>query len=344
MNQKILDFFSRIQEEPKPLNLQHNSRVLLIDGINTFLRSFAAINHINLNGHHVGGLTGFLKSIGSAIKMLNPTRVVIVFDGEAGSMNRKYLYPEYKANRNNQRIVNYKSFSNKDEEDEAKMTEISRLVEYLKLLPVNCICIDKLEADDVIGYLSQKIYTEHKDAEIYVMSSDNDFLQLVNDRTKVYSPTKKKIYDVQMVSSEFGIHPENFIIYKALVGDTSDNIPGVHGVGEGKVAKLFECLQDPERKHLADIYEICTEPPKKSVLYQRILNQMNLVEIFYKLVNLKEPNISNVDREMIDRLYGRKVPPLKKYDFIKMYHKDRLGDTIPYVDNWINLFAVLNNF
>lgn len=341
---KLLDIFSKLQED-KPIYLKRNlnARVLIIDGMNTFIRSFAAINHINAVGHHVGGLTGFLKSIGSAVKFLMATRVVIVFDGEAGSMNRKYLYPEYKANRDNQRIVNYKSFNNKGEEDDAKITEITRLMDYLKLLPVNCMCIDRLEADDVIGYLATKIYNEEKDAEISIMSSDNDFLQLINDRTTVYSPTKKKVYTAKDVVEEFGIHPENFVIYKALVGDKSDNIPGIHGIGESKIGKLFEDLAQPERKHLADIYEVCSDPPKNSVMYQRILEQMKMVEVFYKLVNLREPNISNMDREDINRQYGREIKPLQKYDFVKLYYNDRMGNTIPGVDNWVNLFSVLNN-
>lgn len=345
--ERLLDLFSQITKEEQPVRrtkLHYNSRVLLVDGINTFLRSFAAINHINRAGHHVGGLTGFLKSIGSAIRLHNPTRVIIAFDGEGGSVNRKYLYPEYKANRSVTRIVNYKSFGTKEEEDESKMNEVVRLMDYLKLLPVNCICIDKLEADDVMGYLSQKIYKEYKDAEVITMSSDNDYLQLVNDRISHWSPTKKKQYFVKEIEEEFGVHPENFIIYKALIGDTSDNIPGVHGIGKNTVSKLFDILKEPSRKQLVDIYEICKEPPRKSKMYQRILEQMKMVEVFYKLVNLKEPNISTYDIEDIDRQFYRKVPALKKYDFIKLYNYDKMGDTIPHVENWLNLFSILNNF
>lgn len=113
---KLLDIFSKLDSEPRPLNLHHHSKVLIIDGVNTFIRSFAVVNHVNSYGNHVGGLTGFLKSIGSAIRQIQPTKCIIVFDGEAGSRNRKYLYPEYKGNRTSKAIVNYKSFNNKQEE------------------------------------------------------------------------------------------------------------------------------------------------------------------------------------------------------------------------------------
>ncbi len=87
------------------------------------------INHINPNGHHIGGLTGFLKSIGYAIKMLNPTKVVIVFDGVGGSSARRNLYPEYKANRHVNRMTNYSIFSSKEEETESINNQMARLIQ-----------------------------------------------------------------------------------------------------------------------------------------------------------------------------------------------------------------------
>lgn len=344
---QLIDIFDKIKKEENIVvdhNLHLNSRILLVDGMNTFLRSFAAINHVNLAGNHVGGLTGYLKSLGFAIKFLQPTRVINIFDGEGGSINRKYLYPKYKANRDNQRIVNFKSFNNKKEEDESKINEITRLIDYLRYLPVSSICVDKLEADDVIGYLSTKFHNEVPDSNVFIMSSDADFLQLINERITVYSPTKKKIYKIEDVLEEYKIHPENFIIYKSLVGDNSDNIPGVQGIGQKNISQLFEILEHPERKSLADIYEVCSDPPKKSVLYQRILNNMKMVEVFYKLINLREPNISKLDIENIHEQLNKPISPLKKYDFLQLYNYDQLGDTINGVDNWLDTFSVLNSF
>ena len=76
-----------------------NSRVLIVDSMNTFLRSFSIIQHLNPNGHHVGGLVGYLKSVGYAIKLYRPTRVILVFDGQGNSTNKQYLYANYKTNR-----------------------------------------------------------------------------------------------------------------------------------------------------------------------------------------------------------------------------------------------------
>ena len=316
--ERLLDIFSRINKDEKPKNLHHNSRVLIVDGMNTFLRSFAVVDRVNLIGNEIGGLIGFLKSLGHAIKLLTPTRVVIVFDGEGGSVNRKYLYNDYKSNRDTGRIMNYKSFNNKDDEDNSKYNQMSRLIPYLECLPLSLMSFDKLEADDVIGYLSNKIYEEYDDSIVHIMSSDNDFIQLVNDRINVYSPTKKKIYEVENVVQDFGVHPNNFLIYKTLVGDTSDNIPGVHGAGEKNVIKLFEFVSKPEPKTLQDVYEVCSNPPKNSVVYQRVINVQKQLEIFYKLMDLKDPNISDELKEQILEEYHKKTPLLRKFDFIKL--------------------------
>ena len=342
--ERLLDIFSRINKDEKPKNLHHNSRVLIVDGMNTFLRSFAVVDRVNLMGSEIGGLIGFLKSLGHAIKLLTPTRVVIVFDGEGGSVNRKYLYNNYKSNRDTGRIMNYKSFNNKEDEDDSKYNQISRLIPYLECLPLSLMSFDKLEADDVIGYLSNKIYEEYDDSTVHIMSSDNDFMQLVNDRVNVYSPTKKKIYGVENVVQDFGVHPNNFIIYKTLVGDTSDNIPGVHGAGEKNVIKLFEFVSKPEPKTLEDVYEVCKNPPKNSVVYDRVINVQKQLEIFYKLMDLKDPNISDELKQQILEEYHNKTPLLRKFDFIKLYHHDRMGGAIPNLETWTNLFSSLNNY
>ncbi len=342
--EKLLDIFSRINKEDINKGLHKHSKVLIIDGMNTFIRSFAVGTKMNLLGHEINGLVGFLKSLGSAIKILSPTKVIIVFDGEGGSNNRRYLYPEYKGKRDNTRIINYKSFSNKEDEDVSHYNQIVRLIDYLKVLPVTCISIDRLEADDVMGYLTQYLYNKYSDCNITLMSTDKDYLQLVSDRVKVYSPTKKKIYEVSNVLEEFKVHPHNFLLYRVLVGDTSDSIPGVMGFGESNTPKLFEILKDSENRTLQDIYDICESPPKKSVLYDRVLNTQNQVEVFYNIMDLKNPNIISDDKELILEIYYEPTPPLRKHDFIKMYTHDRMGSAIPNLDIWLNLFSTLNSY
>lgn len=348
--ERLLDLFSRVTKETKESStttqegMHLNSRILLIDGMNTFLRGFAVVNKMNLLGNEIGGMIGFLKSIGHAIKLLSPTRVIIIFDGEHGSANRKYLYNGYKANRETGNIMNRLSFATKDEEEDSKTNQLERLVDYLSLLPLTLISIDNLEADDIIGYLSQYAHKQYSDSEQYIMSSDNDFLQLVNNRVKVYSPTKKKIYHIQDVLDEFGVHPNNFLLFKTLTGDDSDNIPGVSGFGKVNTPKLFEFMKHEEPKDLNALYEVCDTPTKKSVLYERVVNTKRNVEIFYKIMNLKNPNISEEGISEIEEIFKQTPSGLNKMDFMRLYQHDKMGDAIPYLDTWLNTFNILNSY
>ena len=193
--------------------LQLNSRVLLIDSMNTFLRSFAIIPAINPQGNHIGGLVGFMKSLGYAIKLIQPTRVILVFDGQGNITNRRNTYSEYKANRQIKRITNFNVFSTLEEESDSVSSQMMRLLDYLKTLPVNISIIDKIEADDTIAYIAHTLL----DKEVTIMSADQDFLQLVNDRITVWSPTKKKFYTPRMVEADYGIPAHNFLMYKTLL-------------------------------------------------------------------------------------------------------------------------------
>jgi 5'-3' exonuclease len=132
MNKSYQDILDSLTEEKEDLSI--NSKVFLIDGLNNFLRSFAMIQHVNPNGHHIGALTGFLKSMAYAMRLVRPTRVIVVFDGRGGSTNKRYLYPEYKANRGLTRITNWDMFDSQEEESEAIQNQILRLVDYLKML------------------------------------------------------------------------------------------------------------------------------------------------------------------------------------------------------------------
>ncbi len=316
-------------KEDKQERLEPNSKVLLIDGLNTFLRCFAIINHVNPQGTHIGGLTGFLKSMAFAIKMIKPTKVIVLFDGQGSSTNKRYLYPEYKANRNTTQIKNW-NFDTKEEESEAIVNQLVQSINYLKLLPVHILSIDKIEADDVIGYLCNQF-----DKKVTIMSADRDFLQLVSDRIEVYSPTKKIFYTPTKVFDEYEVYPNNFIYYKTLLGDKGDNVPGIKGLGPVKLFKLLPELKGKETLELNKILESCEANKDKHLLYQNIIERKKQLEINYQLMNLSKPNIPEADIEVIDNVVTTSAKDFNKSIFIKMYNADQLGNTIPNVDVWL---------
>lgn len=340
MKNKYADILSKVNNDQRGIS----DSILIVDGLNCFLRAFTMINHINPDGHHVGGLTGFLKSVGYAIKMIEPTKVVIVFDGVGGSNAKRNLYPEYKANRNKNRITNYSIFNSKDEESESINNQMARLIQYLQLLPISLICVDGIEADDVIGYLATKLEKYDAAREVCIMSADKDFLQLVSNKVRVYSPTKKKIYKPHDVLDEFGVSCYNFVNYKILMGDTSDNLPGVLGLGPKKLLKLFPGLAENTPIQLADIVIESETKVHEHDLYARIVERKHQLIINEKLIDLKAIPLSQENIEQIQSCFKSRYE-LNSHMFMQLYVTDRLGEAIPNTPTWLNqVFGFLNSF
>jgi len=340
MKSKYEQLLSNIQPDIR----KELSSILIIDGLNTFLRSFTMINHLNPDGHHIGGLTGFLKSVGYAIRMVDPTKVVIVFDGVGGSNARRNLYPEYKTNRNASRMTNYSIFSSKDEETESINNQMSRLIQYLQCLPVTVISIDGLEADDIIGYLANKFQAYEETAKVTIMSADKDFLQLVSDKVHCYSPTKKKIYTPKDILEEYGVSSNNFLNYKILMGDQSDNIPGISGLGPKKLIKLFPELGNDVNVTLESIIEKSAELVNENKLYFSVVERRHQLFINQQLMSLNGSFLSPENKQLVKDAFNNSYE-LNIPIFLQLYHNDKLGENIPNVQSWLTqLFGYPNSF
>jgi DNA polymerase-1 len=340
MNKTYQDILNNLHEESTLEPLHLNSRVLLIDSMNTFLRSFAMIPAINPQGNHIGGLVGFMKSLGYAIKLIQPTRVILVFDGQGNITNRRNTYSEYKANRQIKRITNFNVFSTLEEESDSVATQMMRLLDYLKTLPVNISIIDKIEADDTIAYLSQKL----KD-DVIIYSADQDFLQLVDERVTVYSPIKKKFYRPNDVYEQYGLYPYNFITMKCLMGDKSDNLPGVKGLGPKKLMKFFPELGGKEKFTLQEAYQKSTDKVDEHGIYGNVHLFKNQLEINYELMCLEEIELVEADQQELDELIETNPYNFNKAKFLGMYEKDLLGRGIPNTEFWLSeVFSYLQNY
>ena len=239
------------------------TRTLLIDGLNLFFRNFAMMNMVNPSGIHIGGLGGFFRSLGAEIRRTQPDQVYVVFDGASSTTNRKNIISEYKSGREDQRVTNWEVFDSLDDEHDSKVDQIVRVIHYLKTLPVKTVILDKVEADDIIAYLCSTL-PNHPDDKIFIVSSDKDFLQLVNKNVIVYRPMEKKYYTEEAFRAKYKMSPQNFILHKTLLGDNSDKIKGVKGLGEKGLLKKFPELSE-RNLTFDDIFEICEKKFKDHV-------------------------------------------------------------------------------
>ena len=202
INKRHLSILNQIKESGGEIDSgKPNDSVLLIDGMNLFIRVFSAIPTTNEDGVHVGGIVGFLRSLAFSINMIRPTRTIVVFDGKGGSNRRRKIFPQYKAGRKmSYRLNRANDYLTRDEEQRMMIRQLNRVVEYLECLPITIVNIENNEADDVIGYCTKHIFKDNKST---ILSTDKDFLQLVDKNTRLYSPTKKIMYDEDKVFEEY---------------------------------------------------------------------------------------------------------------------------------------------
>ena len=340
---ELLKLLDNLVEEQETPSSNRYDRVLLIDGLNLFFRNFAMMNIVNSQGVHVGGLGGFMRSLGSLINQIQPTSVFVVFDGMGSSTNRKNLLPEYKSGRNLARITNWEVFEDLEDEDDAKITQIVRIAHYLKCLPVKTVAIDKAEADDIIAYYSN-ILPKKYGSKCFIVSSDKDFIQLINDDVTVYRPIEREYYTKSTVEEKFGVLADNFILYKMLLGDNSDKIPGVKGLGAKGLMKKFPELAERVLT-LDELFEIAEQKHKEHVVYARIAFERNRLEQNYKIMNLKKPLLGDNDKEFLEEFAEDDTLVLNTEAFLRFYHDDGLGHLIKNVEFWVNdTFKVLNSF
>lgn len=334
-----LDILNNIEQKP---DRKLNDHILIVDSMNTFIRSFAMLQSMNPQGHHTGGLVGFLRSLGFLTRTIDPTRIICVFDGQASSSSRKNIDPEYKANRNIKRITNWELFDNKEDEYASMTMQMGRLINYLQCLPITLISIDKVEADDTISYLAQEF--GKRDKKVTIVSSDKDFLQIVDENINVYSPIKKKTYGKKEVEEEVGMLPENYLIMKSLLGDNSDNLTGIKGLGPKTLIKEFPDLVNKPGVTLDDIYKICVKELETKKVFAKIVYDWDKVKSNYELMNLLQPRLGDYEIvHILDKL-KQDIPPLQATTFVRMLEADQIEALNKNVEGWLELFRPLTTY
>jgi len=273
-------------------------RVMIIDGLNMYLRGYIVNPSISTNGNPIGGVVGFLGSLNKLMRELKPTQVVICWDGPGGSQKRREIVKEYKAGRKPIRTNYQVEGMNEQSQKENQVWQHSLLLEVLNEMPIVQLMLEHVEADDLISYVCS--HQNYAGWQKVIVSSDKDFLQLLNEETILFRPIQKQIHTTKNVIEEFGIAPENFADARAISGDKSDNLPGISGIGLPTVAKRFPFLKETKSYFLPDILQYCQDNQKASAAYKSIASNFPVVESNYKMMNLTPPSISIQGKEKVN--------------------------------------------
>ena len=267
-------------------------KLLIVDGNSIANRAFYALPFLsNHNGQPSGAVFGFANILIKIIGELSPTHLVIAFD-HARKTFRNEIYPEYKMQRKST--------------PEELISQFPLIKQMLSAMKIKTIEESGIEADDIIGSISKSC-----DCTKIILSGDRDLLQLIDDNTSVWL-TKKGVSEVDKVDKdkikeEFEITPEQVIELKALMGDTSDNIPGVSGVGE-KTAKALIL----EYGSLDNVYKnIESIRPK---LQEKLINDKEIAYISKTLATIKTDCDINFNLEECKIVYPL---PISAYNFFK---------------------------
>jgi len=330
-NKDLMKLLDGIQEDGD--DTPKEKRIILIDALNLFFRNFAVIGTLNSNGAHVGGLGGFFRSLGALIRNIEADQVYVVFDGIGGSDSRKNIIPEYKSGRRATRITNWEAFDSVEDENDSQIDQIQRIAQYLKTLPVKTVQIDKVEADDVIAYMGEEL-SHDPNNKIFIVSSDKDYLQLAKENLVIYRPIEKKYYTPDTILEKFGCSVDNFLLYKLLMGDSSDKIEGLKGLGPKKLYKYFPELRGKELG-LDGLLKIAEDKLTEHILYARLLSDPHGLKKKYKVMDLSKPMIDENDIKYLDKFMKEPTPTFQPQIFLKMYNTDNLGNLIRNVDVWL---------
>jgi 5'-3' exonuclease len=212
---------------------------------------------------------------------------------------------------------------------------MTRVVEYLNNFPIIQLLLDAVEADDIISAICQ--HPQLTDYNKVIVSNDKDFIQLCKHDTILYRPVQDEILNIKRIVEEYGIHPTNFCLARAISGDTSDNLVGVGGAGLPTIAKRFPQLKEDKSYRIDDIVDVCKSTESKIKLFSNIVEHQDLIRENYKIMQLAIPNMSIQDMQKINYALENSECTFNKTELVTMMLKDGFGES-----NFEELYAHMN--
>ena len=283
-------------------------KTLLVDGDNLFKIGFHGVREFFVEGNHIGGIYHFINTLRKQLVDNEYDKVVVFWDGKNNSKSRRELYPAYKLNRKNNMT---------EGKLESYYSQKNRVKQYLEEIFVRQVEIEENESDDLIAFYCQISPDENKT----IFSSDKDLLQLIDEKTSLYSPLQKYTYqngDLVKFGNSYIPH-KNILVAKIFLGDQSDNIQGIKQLGEKTFLKYFpQVLEKPiSVDDILTRTEILAKENTQKNVFKNILNgltkQGELKNEFYvtneKIMDLKNPLITKEAKEIVQQYYSESLDP-----------------------------------
>ena len=283
-------------------------KTLLVDGDNLFKIGFHGVREFFVEGNHIGGIYHFINTLRKQLVDNEYDKVVVFWAGKNNSKSRRDLYPAYKLNRKNNMT---------EGKLESYYSQKNRVKQYLEEIFVRQVEIEENESDDLIAFYCQISPDENKT----IFSSDKDLLQLIDEKTSLYSPLQKYTYqngDLVKFGNSYIPH-KNILVAKIFLGDQSDNIQGIKQLGEKTFLKYFpQVLEKPiSVDDILTRTEILAKENTQKNVFKNILNgltkQGELKNEFYvtneKIMDLKNPLITKEAKEIVQQYYSESLDP-----------------------------------
>ncbi len=260
-------------------------KIYIIDAVNFLFRSYYAIGSMmNPKGQSTNALFGFIRSLLKLMKDFSPEYFVCVFDGPDNKKSRQAVYAEYKMHRKGA--------------PEDLFPQFEWAYQYCELAGIPHLCIEGVEADDTMASIA--LWAEKKGAEVFLCTSDKDMMQLVNDHIFLLHAHKDNLLvNAEKVKELFGVRPDQMLDYLAIVGDASDNIPGMEGFGPKTASSLLQefgtldnILAHPEKVKGEKKQEVLRTQKKEALMSRELATLVTQVEIPHELdfYRLKQGN------------------------------------------------------
>ncbi len=298
--------------------------IVYIDGLNVFMRHFAANPSKSLNSKLCGGIVGFLGNIDHLARKFKPQKIVVAWES-GGSARRRAIDRNYKEGRRPVKLNRSQYYKDIPDTEEDRNYQLKTLIEILYKTPVVQIYVDNCEADDVISYL---VKTKKQKINKIIVTSDKDYYQLLDSYTKIWSPNRKQLIDSQYVLDKWSILPQNFCLARCFVGDQSDGIKGVKGAGFKTMSKRFPVLSQKEDASLDDIINESQNKINtgcKIKLYNDIILSEPNIRKNWKLMYLDSMMLSADQIKRINFQLDNKEPEMNKMDLYRIINREGLN-------------------